>query len=181
VLDIDGTLSLTVDDDEYNDLGEDIKKYFSKITYKPFENKDITSDAWVMKRPYLDDFLDYIFEHFNVGVWSIGQPGYVNEIVKYLLFDQGHQPAFIYNFTNCHRCYDPIRFTKPLNKCPSKGYGIIIEDQLDVISEGDEYILIPEFDIIYDDEEMELFNEMRLINDTELLDLMDQMEVIISE
>ena len=172
ILDIDGTLSLTIDEDEYQDLSEDIQQCFNKIIYKKYENKDITSDAWVMIRPYLDEFMDFIFKHFNVGVWSIGQPGYVNTMVNHLFKSKGYQPLFVNNFTHCRRCYDPIRFTKPLEESPGKG-GLIIDDNQDVVSEGDDYIIVSEFDMIYGDPDIEL------LNDIELLDLMDQLEIFL--
>ena len=145
VLDIDGTLSMTIDTDEYNSLESNIQKYFSKIVYEPYQNKDITREAWVMPRPHLSEFLNYCFEHYHVGIWSIGQPSYVSAVVKYLFTD--YEPIFIYNFTNCERNFkDGIRFTKPLSKSPAKG-GIIIEDNLDVVDHLDKHIIIQSFDL----------------------------------
>ena len=131
-----------------------------------------------MNRPYLDKFMEFIFQHFNVGVWSIGQPGYVNSMVDHLFKSKGYQPLFVNNFTHCRRCYDPISFTKPLEESPCKS-GLIIDDNLDVVSEGDDYIIVSEFDMIYGDEDIELLNEMRLLNDIELLDLIDQLEIFL--
>ena len=148
VLDIDGTLSMTIDPEEYHDLDNNTKKYFNKITYHPFENKDFTKDAWVMSRPYLKVFLDYCFEHYRVGVWSIGQPGYVNAIVKHLF--EGYEPEFVYNFTNCHRESNPVRFLKRLSDSPAMD-GLIIEDSIEVIDIKDKHVIIQRFDMYLPD------------------------------
>ena len=38
-------------------------------------------------RPYLSEFLDYVFEHFNVSIWSAGKPYYIEAIVNTLILN----------------------------------------------------------------------------------------------
>jgi len=187
VFDIDGTLSTTIDHDEYNSLTESDKEYFSSIQYKQFENRDIIKEAWVMPRPHLKELLNFCFEHFRVGVWSVGQPGYVDSIVQHLFKDNG--PEFIYNFTHCSREYNPIRIYKPLLNSPAKG-GYIIEDSPECIDTNDRSIIIDRFDItcydfndnsdLDDNSDLEDINLDDLIGDDTLLVLMNTLSKIIS-
>ncbi len=178
VFDIDGTLSVTLDTDDYNSLKLSQKRYFNKIVYRPFENRDIFKEAWVMTRPHLSELLNYCFNNYRVGVWSIGQPGYVEVITKYLFGD--HKPEFVYNFTHCPREYNPIRFSKPLSESPAIG-GIIIEDSQEVVDSKDKSLIIKRFSI-YDEKSLSESDDTSLesvidfnilLNDTCLVDLID--------
>jgi RNA polymerase II subunit A small phosphatase-like protein len=54
----------------------------------------------VYKRPYLDEFLDYVFKHFNVSIWTAANKNYAQYIINtvilvkpdrtlhYLLYDE---------------------------------------------------------------------------------------------
>jgi hypothetical protein len=44
----------------------------------------------IFHRPYLQEFLDFIFEHFNVCVWTAGTKDYCLFIVKNIILN--HQP-----------------------------------------------------------------------------------------
>ena len=96
---------------------------------------------WIHKRPGFDMFLEKCFEHSVVGVWSMGQPGYVEEIVK--LFPQ--KPKFVYNWCNCDR--EPGRIFKRLDNIPCDGSIVMIDDKRDILQESDrvEIIIIPEW------------------------------------
>ena len=142
VLDIDGTLSMTVDQDEYLEMDVSTSHHFEKISYGG--SRGGVEIAWVMIRPNLKYFLDYCFKNFKVGVWSMGQPKYVKSMVKHLF--GSHDPVFVYDFRNCRRVHYPeIKITKPLNESPAKG-GHIIEDDPRSIHRGDNNIIIPRFD-----------------------------------
>lgn len=144
VFDIDGTLTMTIDPEEYEDLDSNLKEHFKPFYYKPFERRDIIREAWVMRRPYLDKLLKFSFDNFRIGIWSIGQPGYVKAMVD-LIFD-GYSPEFVYDFTHCVREYNPLRFYKPLSQSPAKE-GHIVEDSPEVVDKKDNYILIQRFDL----------------------------------
>ncbi len=145
VFDIDGTLSMTLDQEDFESLEFNEKQYFQPIEYESLGKKQIT--VWVMIRPHLKVLLEFAFKNYQVGVWSIGQPNYVNSIVQHLFFDNGFKPEFVYNFTHCYRDYEPhLRFYKPLSKSPAKG-GILIEDSPEVVDFQDEHIIIQRFDI----------------------------------
>jgi len=54
----------------------------------------------VYKRPFLDDFLHFIKEHFYVGVWSSASDDYVNEIVA-AIFPEHYPLEFVWGRSRC--------------------------------------------------------------------------------
>ena len=187
VFDIDGTLSMTIDPEEYDLLGSELQEYFVPITYKPFERRNITRTAWVMMRPHLDKLLEFVFNNFRVGIWSIGQPGYVTAMTKLLFGKYKYEPEFVYNFTHCVREYDPLRFYKPLSQSPAKGGGIIIDDNPTVIDQEDKSIMVQRFDLYnevsegsdnLDVSEDEMVDPILLIGDDCLIRLIDKLSEV---
>ncbi len=183
VFDIDGTLSMTIDPEEYDLLGSELQEYFVPITYKPFERRNIRKTAQVMMRPHLEKLLEFVFNNFRVGIWSIGQPGYATAIVKLLFGKYKYKPEFVYNFTHCVREYDPsLRFYKPLRESPARN-GIIIDDNPNVIDQEDKFILIERFDIYKEEsgesegsDEDEMVDPILLLGDDCLIRLIDKLE-----
>lgn len=96
---------------------------------------------WVHKRPGFDKFLEACFNSSVVGVWSMGQPGYVNAVVN--LFPQ--KPAFIYNWCNCDRAQGKI--FKRLNNIPYSGRILMVEDDKAKLEQCDRVttIILPEW------------------------------------
>ncbi len=114
-------------------------------------------EVFVQKRPGLDKFLNHCFEHCKVGVWSAGQPSYVESIVN-TFFPQ--TPIFVYNWCHCNR--DSKRLGsmvfKKLEHIPYVGKILMIDDRmtvLDVCDRVDTYIITP-WEPYSDDEDMEL-------------------------
>ncbi|PQM36675.1 uncharacterized protein Pyn_25451 [Prunus yedoensis var. nudiflora] len=65
--------------------------------YKP----DITiSRKAVFKRPFCDDFLQFCFDRFNVGVWSSRTKKNVDMVVDFLLGDSRHKLLFCWGEYN---------------------------------------------------------------------------------
>ena len=69
---------------------------------------------YVKKRPYLDLFLNYIFIHFDIAVWSAGNKEYVDVIIDNIFINSKHLLKFIYYNTNCIEDKNN-NLTKPLN------------------------------------------------------------------
>lgn len=90
--------------------------------------------VWVVKRPGLDQFLDYLLSNHNVGVWSAGQPPYVEAIVA-AIFPK--RPDFVHNWTHCYR--NKGKIYKPLDKAMVKIVGpyLLIEDKVENAQEDD--------------------------------------------
>ncbi len=132
VLDLDGTLV---------DSCEEREGMAEKILFRDMHN-DVT-ELWVHKRPGFDQFLTDCFKAGDVGVWSMGQSGYVNAVVS--LFPQ--QPLFIYNWNHCDRDFSKQygQIFKRLNNIPYQGSILMIDDHHDVLELSDriDTLIIP--------------------------------------
>jgi TFIIF-interacting CTD phosphatase-like protein len=91
LLDLDQTLICACDVEEYK-VGTDIKmdkkidkKIFGKIIMKSDEDPKKTAYT-ICQRPNLDTFLDFIFENFNVSVWTAASKDYALFVInKFIL------------------------------------------------------------------------------------------------
>lgn len=119
-LDLDDSLIYSSEEDEGNGINIDYINVYGE-----------TENIWVHKRPGFDLFLNQCFRHMKVGVWSRGQPGYVNAVVK--LFPQ--EPLFVYNFTHCDRHKGHV--FKRLNNIPYDGKILMIDDRPDILESSD--------------------------------------------
>jgi len=109
VLDLDETLIHTVE----------VTKKFSNQLSKAVDFYFRIEDQWywVVKRPGLDLFLDFVFKYFKVGIWTAGDKEYAKHICKNILsYSQLKQIQFIYSRNFCHLEQNPPAFSKPLNK-----------------------------------------------------------------
>ena len=125
VLDLDGTLVYS----NKKQKGEAQKIMFNDMHGDPTE-------LWVHKRPGFDFFLHACFDSATVGVWSRGQPGYVDAVVT--LFPQ--RPEFVYNWCHCDRARGKI--FKRLNNIPHSGSVVMVEDEIASLELCDRVALI---------------------------------------
>lgn len=93
ILDIDDTLTYTFDRSD-------------KSVIKPKANHDFnTSNGYkVYKRPHLDQFLNWAFVNFRVGIWSAAGKDYVAEVLKNIL-KSNHKLQLIRTHEDCTRKY----------------------------------------------------------------------------
>jgi len=97
-------------------------------------------DYIVCERPGLQDFLDWLFEHFNVMIWSAASPDYVEFIAKNIIGIKGRHIEHIFNSNNCKESDDQYKTLKQLkllwNEKDLFGYypfnTLIIDDLRDV-------------------------------------------------
>lgn len=151
VLDLDETLIHT----------ERITPYYSDELDKTsdFSFKIDNQYYWVIKRPGLDLFLDFLFKYFTVGIWTAGDKEYAKQICKNILtYPQLKKIRFIYSRNFCHLEDSPPAFTKPLAKIfqlyPdfSKHNTIMIDNNLNVMRYNmDLGVNIPDFTNQYND------------------------------
>lgn len=80
ILDIDETLVFNYSN---NELGTSI--HIPEGTYSIKVFKGGSESFLCVKRPYLNTFLEYIFQHFNVGIWTAGNIDYAVECVNTIL------------------------------------------------------------------------------------------------
>jgi RNA polymerase II subunit A small phosphatase-like protein len=163
ILDIDETLIHTESDE------------FSNHIYDFKFNGNRESSYYTKKRPYLDQFLDYAFENFDIAIWTAAGEDYAKEIIKNIGILESSL-KFLYTKDKC-----TIKFNieylkyygvKNLNKLKKKGYDLnkvlIIDDIRDTaINNYGNLILIKSFK---DDN-----------NDTELLKLISYLQKIKDE
>lgn len=76
----------------------------------------------MLKRPGFDIFIKFCFSIGKVGIWSMGQPNYVKEIVKLINCDL----SFVYDWRSCDRQREKIY--KNLDIIPHNGNIIMIDD-----------------------------------------------------
>ncbi|WP_196888480.1 HAD family hydrolase [Aureivirga sp. CE67] len=82
ILDIDETLVHANENPENEDWHFELQKYK------------------VYKRPFLDEFLEAIQNHFEIAVWSSASDDYVEEIVK-LIFPENYPLKFVWGRSRC--------------------------------------------------------------------------------
>lgn len=130
VLDLDGTLVYS---------SEKKRGEAKSISFK--DSCGDQSKVWIHKRPGFDAFLQKCFEQCDVGVWSMGQPGYVDAVVS--LFPR--RPVFVYNWCNCDR--EGGRIFKRLSSIPHMGNILMVDDKMDILESCDRVrtIIVPEW------------------------------------
>ncbi|KDP31363.1 hypothetical protein JCGZ_11739 [Jatropha curcas] len=82
---------------DVNGLLADIVPY----CYDSYKADIIISGKSVFKRPFCDDFLQFCFEKFNVGVWSSRTKKNVRMVVDFLLGDSRHKLLFCWDQSHC--------------------------------------------------------------------------------
>lgn len=94
ILDIDNTLVHSINP---NLVHYDWLKKFKTVMSKDF---------CIFLRPKLEEFLDYIFSKYTVGVFSAGDSEYVNFVVKNIIENNNRK---VY-FTLCNKDFDTCKF-----------------------------------------------------------------------
>jgi TFIIF-interacting CTD phosphatase-like protein len=81
-------LKLFLDLDSSLIYSEELEYYDNKKNEKKqalFKYKDMDDEYRVFERPHLDKFLDYVFENFDVSVWTAASKDYAIFIIKHIL------------------------------------------------------------------------------------------------
>jgi TFIIF-interacting CTD phosphatase-like protein len=82
---------------------------------------------YVHKRPYLDVFLDYCLNHFEVAVWTSSSRDYALEVVN-TIFPNVEQLAFLWSRERCTYRRNPdtyeLEWLEDLKKVKRKGYSL---------------------------------------------------------
>lgn len=93
VLDLDATLICSVEPHKVNKE----KKKYSKL-----ESANMDDYYVVFERPYLDQFLDYIFKHYNVSIWTAASKDYAIFIIDKILLKNKTDRKLDWIFTSYH-------------------------------------------------------------------------------
>jgi hypothetical protein len=93
-LDLDETLIYSIDMRHRKML----PKHVEQFKHHNFENAYV-----ILERPGLQAFLDWVFEHFSVSIWSAASPDYVDFIAKNIVSAKHRRLQRILNSDNCDK------------------------------------------------------------------------------
>lgn len=84
-----------------------------------------TEKYCVVKRPYLDNFLEFCFSNYQVAIWTTGGEEYAEAICN-KIFKDTSKLEFIWSGKRCTPAFDYVNnkteFLKNLSKVKKKGY-----------------------------------------------------------
>jgi RNA polymerase II subunit A small phosphatase-like protein len=165
ILDIDETLIHT----------ENVPLEYEKHYDYDFKFKGLgKSFYYTKKRPFLDQFLKYVFENFDVSIWTAAGDEYALEILKGINIDKS-KLKFFYTQENCtiKLSYDYSDYygVKNLNKLKKKGYDLnrvlIVDDKSETaVNNYSNLIQVKPFtDDLDDSELLKLISYLETIKD----------------
>ena len=159
-------------------------KYIERInTFKskfPNEKVEYDMDGYytVVTRPYLQEFLDYLFENFNVVIWTAATKDYALYIIEHIIIggNKDRKIDFIFFSYHCDWSRKMNKYTKKLcmmwDKYKIPGYTskntVIIDDYKEDVHkcQPNNCIIAPPFEFMKDKHE----------NDTFLKDLIKELD-----
>jgi TFIIF-interacting CTD phosphatase-like protein len=99
ILDLDQTL---ISAEELGRKG--VKKYQKKYPdkMKKFKHIQMEKDFLVFERPYLQDFLSYIFDNFRVSIWTAASQLYATFIIENLILKDHPERKIDWIFFSYH-------------------------------------------------------------------------------
>ena len=114
-----------------NKLEKDIAQF------EKFEEASRVGSFLVWKRPHLDNFLDFIFKHFHVAVWSSISSYNLKLFAKHVFGDRMKDLLFMMDNTYCVKSKHPETDEKPLFSKPLQ----TVWDKYDMFSSQNTVIL----------------------------------------
>jgi len=95
----------------------------------------VVGPYFVYKRPYLDEFLKFCFENFEIAVWTSSTAVYAHEIIENI-FDYKDPISFVWSRERCTVSFDEEErvnfYEKKIVKIKPRGYNlqsvIVIDD-----------------------------------------------------
>jgi len=80
ILDLDETCISSIDLDEWAALPEGVKRKMAEFTVH-----DMEGYYFIFERPGLQEFLDFLFDNFNVSIWTAGSKAYALHIINTII------------------------------------------------------------------------------------------------
>ena len=96
ILDLDNTLIYSISCEK---LPKNKKSHLHSMKFHKMDD-----DYYVFERPGLQDFLDWLYNNYNISVWSAASPDYVEFIVKNIIEKNGRKVEYVLNSDNCEKC-----------------------------------------------------------------------------
>lgn len=152
ILDLDETLLHSISTEEMKELSdEQIESIYN------FENHNMDDYYTVVERPGLQEFLDYLFENYNVSIWTAASKDYALFVVDQIILKKKHRKLDWIMFSyHCDISKKEKKGSKDLEMLwdvyKMEGYSklntIIIDDHPDVYDlQKENCIYITPFDI----------------------------------
>jgi TFIIF-interacting CTD phosphatase-like protein len=114
ILDLDETIISAI---EISSVLQDKKKMqtFSRKSDKFKVHMD--TDYIITERPYVQEFLDFIFKHYNVSVWTAASKEYALFVIeKVILVKPSRKIDYILFADHCDRSYSMTKCMKYLDR-----------------------------------------------------------------
>ncbi len=177
ILDLDNTIINALTDSDRKKLPAEFANQFKYFDFIPFFR--------IYGRPHLEEFLDYLFEHFNVAVMTAAEKDYALAIVDNFILTKPERKLefvfFRYQVDLSREIYGGMKDLRIVwemfNMKGFHSYNTIIIDDLDLVYNSNPYntLRIPGFFVVDEDTAEPNFNS---INDKELLNIMNELEFI---
>lgn len=179
ILDLDNTIICAIEKFDYD-----------KNKFQPLDNaltsKDMDTSYKVYQRPHLDVFLDFIFKHFNVSVFTAASKDYALFIVKNFIINGHPDRKLDFIFHSYHVDISQHKYKSPKdlrllwNILPSTftpENTVIVDDLLDVKKANKQNCInIKAFDV-YNEETEKLITSS--VNDNELLSTINVLKLYV--
>lgn len=111
VIDLDQTIISSIEHEIFNKNSA----YSKKMKY--FSHKNMDDCFYIFERPYLHEFLDFIFENFNVSIWTAASKGYALFIIEHIILKDkpNRKIDYIFYSDHCDLSKDKTGNTKDLS------------------------------------------------------------------
>jgi len=110
ILDLNGLLIHRIHERDTADLDRDFLE--SATYYRPF---------YIWKRPHVDEFLNFLFQHFTVAVWTSAQKRNAENMIPLLLGNQSPPFLFVWDQSKCNAdTLSEEQWAEELTKPPRK-------------------------------------------------------------
>jgi TFIIF-interacting CTD phosphatase-like protein len=114
LLDLDETLISAV---EIRKLSKDPQKMAQfQERSKRFNVHQMDNDYYIVERPGVQPFLDFVFKHFNVSVWTAASKEYAIFVLKHVILRPGRKIDYFMCSENCDASYERTGCLKQLNQ-----------------------------------------------------------------
>jgi len=114
LLDLDETLISAV---EISTLKKDPAKMTEFHTRsKAFQVHKMDEDYYIVERPGVQAFLDFLFRHYNVSVWTAASKDYAIFVLRQVILKPGRKLDYFMFSENCDASYERTGCLKQLNQ-----------------------------------------------------------------
>ena len=134
ILDLDETIISAI---YYEDFNQNKEKMIKKLTSFTYHHMD--KDYVITERPHIQKFLDFLFNNFNVSVWTAASKSYALFVIQNVILKNNRKLDYILYNSHCDVSKTDTGCIKNLEKLfHIHGYNkkntLIIDDNLDVFS-----------------------------------------------